>query len=70
MRNEPNKRCVVCQYWMGTSFSVKTLADEPLNNPDVRVGHCHRNPPRQKNWPLVMGSDICGEFLLDKERIN
>lgn len=68
MKQEPNFRCEVCWYFVGSQFITKTKPN--MANDDVKVGHCHRYPPKGKNWPLVMGNDICGEFLIDKNQIN
>ena len=59
------ERCEFCQYFAaqsGESDLFSDLAGGLGLGPETGDGRCRRYPPGP-NWPSVMMTDWCGEFL-------
>ena len=62
---ENMERCEICQYFVtqsGESDLLSALAGGLGLGPEAEDGRCRRYPP-SPNWPGVMMTDWCGEFL-------
>jgi hypothetical protein len=70
--------CQTCMYFIrkeqkpinhegsGDREMTQEEADDMRRGP---IGRCRRNAPTMKGWPVLFGSDWCGEHKLDENAI-
>ena len=52
-------RCETCMF-----FVFKEVKDKPKH-----VGRCRRHAPTMRGYPVVFGTDWCGDHKLDETKI-
>lgn len=57
-----NMSCVACMW-----FTFKEL--NPENNKPMHVGRCRRHAPTMNDYPVVFGTDWCGDHKLDENAV-
>lgn len=62
-----NMRCKGCMYFAIKAIQTDTQQQEEPPRGDV--GRCRRHAPTMKGFPVVFGSDWCGDHKLDETKI-
>ena len=55
-------KCKTCMW-----FAVKPLPEPPAENERGHIGRCRRHAPTMNGYPVVFGSDWCGDHKLDEK---
>ena len=54
-------RCMTCMWFVGK-------VGNRLETPQSQVGRCRRHAPSMGGYPVVFGSDWCGDHRLDENK--
>ena len=55
-------RCVTCMYFIFKELPVSNTKPE-------HVGRCRRHAPTINGYPVVFGTDWCGDHKLDENKV-
>ena len=57
-------RCYTCMFYV----SKKPLGNDTVIDTD-HIGRCRRHAPTMNGYPVIFGSDWCGDHKLDENKI-